>query len=872
MRFYRALLHLFPRSFRAEYGGEMQRDFAREWAQAHGAATISVLAGAVADVVSNATRVHADIFRQDIRYSIRSLGRSTGFTVTAILVVASGIGATTAAFSIADHVLLRPLPFPKSQQLIKVWEDHTMRGYPRMEPSPLNLQDWQRLSTSFAQLEPYASAGGALTGRGEAQRISGASVGPRLFEMLGRQAAIGRVLTTVDVTADDERPVVISDRLWRTAFATSPDVLGQKMSIDGTTHVIIGVMPPDFLFPNRDANFWRIMRFGGAGSGDDDRQNHYLEVLGRLKDGVSIDDARAEFRVIGADLERQYPKELEGTSITLAPYRDQVAWQARMLLLGLVGASVCVLLIACTNLANLLMSRALARRTEFAVRAAVGASVDRLVRQMLTDSLLLAVAGGALGIAIAIASAPLLVRLVPNALPIAEVPPIDLRMLAGSIALTTITGLAFGLLPALRVCRTADGSALKEGARGGSGRGTERLRSGLVVAEIVASVVLIVCVGLLGRSLLAIQRVDPGFTADNLLTMRTQLPAEKYLQPDTRLRFYSQVLDRVQALPGVVSASYISFLPMTMRGGIWEVLSATPDQNSPGGFRPLHAPSYSASIRYVTPRFFDTLGTPLLKGRDVSAADTLNAPFVAVVSESFAQRHYPGQDPIGRQFAIAFSARAIVGVVGDIKVRGLERESEPQVYMPVTQQRSQLFFYAPKDLVIKTSVPATTLAAAVRSIVAEAEPDLPITAVQTMDQIVDADSAPRVVQLRVLGGFAAVAILLAAIGIHGLLAFTVASRAREIGVRIALGARTSDILGMVLGRSAVLAVIGVTLGAAVAYAAGKSLQAILFGVNPGDASVFALAVGVALLMTTAGSLIPAWRAIRVDPMTATRAD
>jgi putative ABC transport system permease protein len=871
MRFYRALLHLYPRSFRAEYGAEMEKDFAREWQASQGFG-VTLVVTTVIDVIGNSFRVHADILSQDLNYAVRSLRRTPGFTITAIVVAAIGIGATTAAFSIADHVLIRPLPFPQSHRLMQVWEDHAARGYPRLEPSPPNVQDWQRVAKSFEQLEPLASASGALTGRGEAQRINGFSVGPRLFQMLGRQAAIGRVLAVADAQADSEPPIVISDRLWRTTFAANPDVLGQTMTIDGNPHVIVGVMPPDFFFPTRDANFWRILRFGGAGSGDTDRQNHYLAVIGRLKDGVTVEDARAEMKVIGADLARQYPKELEGTSIYLAPWRDQVAQQPRMLLLGLVGASVCVLLIACTNLANLLMSRALARRTEFAVRAAVGASVDRLVRQMLTDSLLLAFAGGAFGIALAVASAPLLARLVPNGLPIAEVPPLDLRMLASTIVLTTITGLAFGLLPALRVCRKSDGSALKEGARGGSGRGTERLRSALVVGEIVASIVLIVCAGLLGQALLAVQGVNPGFAAENLLTMRTQLPVAKYGRTDTRMRFYAEVLDRVQALPGVVGASYISFLPMTFRGGIWEVLSATPDQGSPGGFLPLDANhTHSASIRFVTPGFFGTLGTPIIKGRDVNAGDTLNAPFVAVVSESFARRLYGDENPIGRQFAIAFNARTIVGVAGDVKVRGLERQSEPQVYMPATQQNN-LFFYAPKDLVIKASPPVTALAPAVRSIISEAEPGMPITAVQTMEEIVTSETAPRVVQLRVLGGFTAIALLLAAIGIHGLLAFTVASRSREIGVRIALGASSGDIMRIVIGRGIVLAALGVLIGVVLAYAAGRSMQTLLFGINPADVAAFGAAIALSLVMTVLGSLLPAWRAVRVDPISVTRAE
>ena len=852
----------------------MEKDFAREWSGTRGVGAIGLLAATAIDVIGNASTVHLDILKQDVRYAVRSLRRTPGFTLTSIVVAAIGIGATTATFTLADHVLIRALPFPESHRLVKVWEDRGSRGYPRLEPSPPNFLDWQRQATVFEKLEAFVNSGGAMTGKGEARRLSGGLVTPGLMTMLGRQAALGRILTESDANAPDgQQPIVISDRFWRAAFAASTDVLGNKITLDDVTYVIVGVMPPDFFFPTRDADVWRPMIFRpGSGNGDDDRDNHMLEVVGRLKPGVSAEAALAEMKTIGADLARKYPKNLEGTSVTLVPWRDVVAWQPRMMLLGLVGASLCVLLIACTNLANLLMSRALARRTEFAIRAAVGASVDRLVRQMLTDSLLLALAGGALGIGLAIVSLPLLVRLVPTALPISEVPPIDLRMLAGALLLTTATGLAFGLLPALRVCRRADSAALKDGARGGSSRGTERLRSSLVVAEIVASVVLVVCVGLLMQALIAVQKVNPGFRTDNLLTMRTQLPVAQYGPTGERLAFYSRVLDAVHALPGVQSASYISWLPMTMRGGIWDVLAATPDKNSPGGFAPLvPGKTHSASIRFVTPRFFETVGTPILKGRDVSDTDTLQTPFVAVVSESFAKQHFPNQDPIGRSFAIAFDIRTIVGVVGDIKVRGLERISEPQVYMPASQQRV-LFFYAPKDLVIRASVPATTLIPAVRSIISSAEPDMPITAVQTMEQLVSVETAPRIVQLRVLGGFAVIAFLLAAIGIHGLLSFTVSSRAHEIGVRIALGAKSRDIMRMVLTRSLMLAVAGVAIGALAAYAAGRSMQALLFGINPADALTFGAAVALSLLMALAGSLLPAWRAIKVDPLTATRSD
>lgn len=872
MAIYRVLLRLYPRSFRAEYGAEMEKDFARDWRDASSFGRSKLLLRATVDSVINAAQVHGDLTKQDVRYAVRSLLRTPGFTVTAILVAAIGIGATTATFAVADHVLVRALPFPEPDRLVKVWEDHSSRGYPRMEPSPPNFRDWQRLNTVFETLEAYTGSSGSLIGNGEPVQVSGAAVGPGVFRMLGRPAALGRVLTASDEHTE-ERPIVISDRLWRSRFGAAGSVLGQTLTLDDRAYVIVGVMPADFHFPSRDRDFWRLLRFGTSGS-DVDRTNQMLDVMGRLKPGRSIDDARAEMRTIAAQLALAYPSELADTSVTLAPFGDQVSWQSRMMLLGLVGASICVLLVACTNLANLLMSRALSRRSEFAIRAAVGASVDRLVRQMLTDSLVIAAAGGGLGILVAITAIPVLVRLVPTALPIAEVPSIDLRMLAGALALTLGTGIAFGLLPAWRVCKNTDGAALKDGARGGSSRSTERTRTALVIAEIVATMVLLVTVGLLTQALWKVQNVDPGFTAANVVTMRTSLPRPKYERAVTRAAFYDRVLADVRALPGVESAAYISFLPMVMRGGVWEVLSTVPDATSSQRFAPFDpSDQRRASFRYVTPGFFATIGVPIVRGRDVSDADTTSTPDVAVVSESFARLYFPDRDPIGQQFAIAFKVRTIVGVVRDIRVRGLERESEPQVYVANSQfTDGQPGFYVPQDLAIRSRAPLASLVPAVRRIINSADPQLPIINIRTLEEVVAADTEPRVVQVRVLGAFAVAAFLLAAIGIHGLLAFTVRARSREIGVRIALGATSRDIFSLIMGHSALMAALGIAIGTALAYAAGRSMQALLFGVDPANPAVFAAAAAVAVLMTLAGSLFPARRAMSVDPITATRSE
>ncbi|MGH6960554.1 MAG: ABC transporter permease, partial [Dongiaceae bacterium] len=426
-----------------------------------------------------------------------------------------------------------------------------------------------------------------------------------------------------------------------------------------------------------------------------------------------------------------------------------------------------MLLIACTNLANLLLARGVLRQKELAVRAAIGAGAERLIRQTLTESLVLAALGGGLGVLLAIAATPLVSRLVPTTLPIADTPGVDLRMLAVAAAVTLATGIAFGVLPALRITRSADATALREGGRTGASRGAERVRSVLVIAAVTASVVLLVSSGLLIRALWQVQQIDPGFRADNVLTMRTALPPTKYNSTERRQQFYDQILTETRALPGVSSAAYVSFLPMSFRGGIWPVIldfaRLTPEARE--SWAPDPNEKRMASLRFVTPRFFAALGIPIIRGRDVSPADTVDAPWVAVVSESFVEQTWPGQDPLGRQFFMAFRERTVIGVVGNIRLRGLERESEPQVYIPSRQVADGgLIFYAPKDLVVSASVPAATLVPAIRQIVLRADPQQPISDVRMLADVVEAETSARRVQVRVLAGFAAIAFLLAGVG------------------------------------------------------------------------------------------------------------
>jgi predicted permease len=860
VRLFNLLLRLYPASFRAEYGGEMRAVFAARRRDAAGAGAAALWLETLADTLVNASTTHWDILRQDLRYTMRSLARTPGFALTVVAVAALGIGATTAAFSIADHVLVRPLPYHEPDRLIGLWQEQSFRGYPQMEVSPGNFRDWERMSRSWEGMGAYHNLSRNLVGPATAERLDGAAITPDLLTILGARAALGRTFLPSDEDPSAPNTVVLSHGVWQRLFNGDPAIAGRSVVLDDRSHTVVGVMPADFAFPSRTTEFWAALRF--APSQLADRTDALLNVVGRLKQGVTLDQARAEMQVIAAQLAREYPRANARNGAALYTLADAVSWRTRQLLLALAGASVCLLIIACTNLANLLLARALSRQKELAVRSAIGAGPERLVRQLMTESLVLAIAAGAGAVLLAAAIGPLFVRLVPTTLPIAEVPPLDVRVFAIAGALTLATGFGFGLFPALRVRRSADLQALREGLRGGTSPRTARLRSALVIAEVAACVVLLVVSGLLVRALWRVQDTDPGFRTADVLTLRTWLPMPKYATTGLREVFYDRVLGEVRALPGVAQAGYISFLPMTMRGGIWPVRIDGSAADLPQ--------EHVASLRYVTEGTLEALSVGVRRGRTITVSDTRSAPLVAVVSESFARQHWPGRDPLGRRFEIAFAPRTIVGVVADIRVRGLERVSEPQVYLPARQmQDGQLVFYAPKDLAIQAPNGAA-LTPAIREIIARADPQQPISDVQTLEAVVAADLAPRRVQIAGVVAYAAVACLLAALGIHGLLAFIIGSQRREIGVRIALGARSRTIIALVLRRAVAWTAAGILVGCTLAFAAGRAMHSMLVGIAPADPPAVAAAVLLAAAMTLLGSIVPAVRALRVDPLVALR--
>lgn len=861
LSFYRILLRLYPASFRAEYGDELVRAF--EESARHRGAVMGVLA-AVRDVVPNAILAHGSMLRQDLHYAFRTMRHSRVFVATVILVTALGVGANTATFSVADLVLLRPLSFRDPDALVRLCEGPRQgAGWGCMnELSPGNFRDVAKATTTIREWGVYTGAEGNLVGSGEPVRIAAEAVSPGVLPLLGVRPLIGRVFDTTDAGRRDAGSVVLSYGLWQTQFGGRSDVLGKTIRLDDTARTIIGVMPAEFYFPAKAIQLWTPLIIPDTEYVD--RTNTYLQGIGRLVPGATFEQARAELALVFDRLAKEHPDTNKETWFSFFRLHDEMSPRYRLMLLLLCGASLSLLLLTGANLANLLLARATSRELELAVRAALGAGRERLVRQMLTESLVLAIIGGVVGVLVAMLAVPLLAHMIPTSLPIGESPRLDGRALLVAGAFTALTGLGFGLIPAFVTGGRTGFRALREGARGGGGR-RQRLRTTLVGIEVAVSVLLLVSSAFLTRAVWRVQAVDPGFSPDGVLTLRTTLTSARAADSLRRTEFYDRVLAGVRALPGVTAAAYTSGLPMVLTGGITgvELPGQTPQNRRANG----------VSLRFVTPQFFDVLGIPVLKGRLIEDADRLGRPLVAVVSESFIARQLANEQPVGKTFRTRGLEYTIVGVVRDIKVRGLERTNEPQLYLSAAQGPAQMgVLYIPKDLIIRAGAGSSALIPGVRDVIRRVNAQQPISNVRLLSDVLDSQTADRRAQLRILIALAVLALLLTAIGIYGLLAFMVTQRSREIGVRLALGAEPGRVARMIVGDAARLALIGGIPGVIAAYATARAMNALLFGIAPTDPATLASGFVVVLLATIAGSLAPALNAVRVSPLVAMRAD
>src|ERR1700754_2479844 len=802
-------------------------------------------------------------FLQDLRYAARILWKNPGFTAVAVIALALGIGANTAIFSVVNTVLLRPLPYKDPEQLVMVWEDNSRHGYPRDTPAAANFVDWRDQNSVFSGMAAFADTYFNLTGVGDPERLQGRIVSASLFPLLGVEPQLGRVFTSAEDQPGAQNVVLLSHRLWQRRFGGDPAIVGKTLSLSGQTYTVVGVMPARFQFPENVDELWIPIAFTAQEAAN--RNRHYLEVVARLKPGVTLAQAQSEMTTIGARLQQQYPQSNTDLSVAVTSLHEHVVGDIKPALLILLGAVGLVLLIACANVANLLLARAAIRQKEIALRVALGARRWRLLRQFLTESVLLATLGGILGLAIAYAGLLLLGSFIPENIAQAREISLDLKVLGFTLLVSLLTGFIFGLAPAIQSLRMNQSETLKEGGRDSvTGRSGKRLRGLLVTAEVAVSLVLLIGAGLLINSFLRLRNIDPGFKVDHLLTMKIELPEPKYETLERRAAFYTDLVQRVQSLPGARSAAVTTNLPLYRQGNSISIrVEGRPD--------PPPGQELIVVTRIISPGYFDTMSIPLLAGRQFTDQDTETTPNVVVISETMAKRFWAGEEAIGKRLAIGrvrSDADWIqgVGIVKDGRQFELNAEPRPQMYVSYRQAD----FFAPEDLVVKTDVEPASMAAAVRKAVWEIDKDQPVSNIKSMEEILGDSIARQRFSMLLLGVFAAVALLLAAVGIYGVMSYSVAQRTHEIGIRMALGAQTGAVLKLAVGYGLKLVVAGVLIGLVAAFALTRLMSTLLFGVTPTDPATFALIslllVGVAAL----ASYIPARRATKVDPLVALR--
>ncbi|MEP7271981.1 MAG: ABC transporter permease, partial [Acidobacteriota bacterium] len=774
---------------------------------------------------------------QDLRFGVRMLIKSPGFTVVAVLALALGIGANSAIFSVVNSILLRPLAYEKPEELVLIYHN-----YPKINlqasVSAFGYSHYRDNAKSFSYVAAQAGWPVNLTGTGEPERLAGTAVSINFFQMLGVQPAQGRTFAAGEDEVGKNHVVVLSHSFWQRRFGGSPGTLNSTITLNGEGHTVIGIMPPTFEFGRelgQVVDVWAPIAFTPEQLSSNRLTFEFLFVIARLKSGVAIEQAQAEMDTIAGNLRSQFMPGADAGNwgLLLQPFRELIVGTIRPMLFLLLGAVGLVLLIACSNVANLLLARGAARRKEIAIRNSLGAGRARIIRQLLTESMLLALIGGALGLMLGYFGVKLLVALNESRIPRASELGLDPLVFGFTALVSLATGIIFGLVPALQLSRDDLHETLKEGGRSGAGGVRSRVRSTLVVVEVALALVLLISAGLLIKSFFRVQQVDPGFRPQGLLSMQVALPDLKYREPAQRDAFFKDLLERVSGLPGVVAAGASSVLPMSgsNSSGSFQIEGrVVPEgQSSPHGDR------WSATSDY-----YKTMGIPLIRGRYFEERDTAEAPGVVIIDETMARKYWADEDPVGKRITFEGGRenprwREIVGVVGHVKHRGLEGESRVQYYIPYHQRPQAGMF-----LVVGAVGDPSSLAGAVRATVLAIDRDLPVFRVRTLEQYVADSMAQRRFAMYLFGIFAAIALVLAAVGLYGVMAYSVTQRTHEIGIRMALGARSQDVVAMVVGQGMILAGIGLVVGLGAAFGLTRLMAALLFGVNAHDLSVFAL--------------------------------
>jgi putative ABC transport system permease protein len=805
---------------------------------------------------------------QDLRYGFRMLIQKPAFTFIVVIVLAIGIGATTAIFSVVNAVLLRPLSFDKPDKILTVWntaekEDQFPVSYP-------DFLDWQERNQSFEQLAAYSSRDFTMTGTGEPVRLRGVMITGDLLPILGVQPAIGRFFRQEE-DKPGARAALLSHRMWQQHFASDADIRDKTITLNGQSYTIIGVMPQGFQFPIQNdpaIDFWTTTATlqEGAVPLSVQRGNHALEVIGRAKDGVTLEQAQSDMSAIAGALASQYPDTDSQFGARVAPLQIELVKDIRPALLILFSAVGCVLLIACVNVANLLLVRATTRQKEVAIRTALGATRLRIIRQLLTESLLLSVLGGVLGLLLAMWGMDLLISIAPGLPRVGEIA-IDAKVLSFTALIAFATGIFFGIAPALQISRTELTQTLKEGGRtSGGGAHRNRVRSALVVLEVAIALMLLVGAGLFINSFMRLQKVNPGFDTNNALSFRIGLPDARYPETQQKVDFYKQFASRIESLPGVTKVAYTTALPLSGQGGgVGFSIEGEPKTSS------LPFP-HDTDYRTVSPGYFNTMGIQLLDGRDFDERDELMSNPVVIINETLAKRYFANQNPLGKRINPSFGIdnrgilmREIVGIVGNLKHSSLSAETQPEVYIAYRQNPRPTMMF-----VVRASNDPSNLAAAIREEAHSLDSNLPIYNVRTFDQYLSASVAQPRFNTLLLGVFAGTALILTIVGLYGVTSYSVTQRSHEIGVRMALGATSRDVLTLIIKQGVGLTLIGVALGLGGAFAFTRVAESLLFGVTATDPFTF-IAVSVLLIgVSLTACAIPARRATKVDPMIALR--